>query len=42
MNIGSDPLRDLVTAQEQRGIEEGQERQTRRRYVVWGDISADM
>jgi hypothetical protein len=42
VNIGSDPLRDLVTAQEQRGIEEGQERQTRRRYVVWGDISADM
>jgi len=41
VNVGSDPLRDLVTAQEQRGVEEGQERQNRRRYVVWGDVSFD-
>lgn len=37
VNVGSDPLRDLVAAQEQRMIDEGRERQTRRRYVVWGD-----
>lgn len=42
VNIGSDPLRDLVTAQEQRGDEKGRERQTRRRYMVWGDVSAEM
>ena len=37
LNVGSDPLRDLVAAQEQRMVNEGRERQTRRRYVVWGD-----
>jgi len=42
VNVGSDPLRDLVAAQEQRGDEEGRERQARRRYMVWGDVSAGM
>ena len=39
VNVGSDPLLDLVAAQEQRMVEEGRERRTRRRYVVWGDIA---
>jgi hypothetical protein len=38
VNVGSDPLLDLVAAQEQRMVEEGLERRTRRRYVVWGDV----
>ncbi len=33
-----DPRLDLVAAQEQRMVEEGRERRTRRRYVVWGDV----
>jgi SAM-dependent methyltransferase len=37
-NVGSDPVRDLVAAQEQRMIDEGRERVARRRYVVWGDV----
>jgi ubiquinone/menaquinone biosynthesis C-methylase UbiE len=37
-NVGGDPLLDLVAAQEQRMIDEGQERRTHRRYVVWGDV----
>lgn len=32
------PLLDLVAAQEQRVGEEGRERRTRRRYLVWGDV----
>ena len=36
VNVGSDPLLDLVAAQAQRMVEEGQEQRTRRRYVVWG------
>jgi len=39
VNVGSDPLLDLVAAQEQRMVEEGRERITRRRYVVWGDVA---
>jgi ubiquinone/menaquinone biosynthesis C-methylase UbiE len=39
VNVGSDPLLDLVAAQEQRMVEEGRERRTRRRYVVWGDVA---
>jgi ubiquinone/menaquinone biosynthesis C-methylase UbiE len=39
IGIGSDPVLDLVEAQAQRMVEEGRERQTRRRYVVWGDVS---
>ena len=38
-NVGSDPLRDLVAAQEQRMVAEGLERRTHRRYVVWGDLA---
>ena len=38
VNVGGDPVRDLVAAQEQRMVEEGRERRTRRRYVVWGDL----
>jgi ubiquinone/menaquinone biosynthesis C-methylase UbiE len=39
VDVGSDPLLDLVEAQAERRIEEGLDRGTRRRrYVVWGDI----
>jgi ubiquinone/menaquinone biosynthesis C-methylase UbiE len=38
LNVGSDPFQDLVAAQEQRMIDEGQERRTHRRYAVWGDV----
>ena len=37
VGVGSDPVLDLVEAQAQRMVEEGGARQTRRRYVVWGD-----
>jgi SAM-dependent methyltransferase len=36
--VASDPLLDLVAAQEQRMIDEGRERRSHRRYVVWGDV----
>ena len=39
VNVSSDPMLDLVAAQEQRMVEEGRERTTRRRYVVWGDVA---
>lgn len=39
VNVGSDPLLDLVAAQAQRMVEEGLERRTRRRYVAWGDVA---
>jgi len=39
VNVGSDPLLDLVAAQEQRMVDEGRERRTRQRYVVWGDVA---
>src|SRR5215469_964118 len=38
VSVGSDPVLDLVEAQAQRMVEEGRERQTRQRYVVWGDV----
>jgi SAM-dependent methyltransferase len=38
-NVASDPLLDLVAAQEQRMVDEGHERRTHRRYVVWGDVA---
>ena len=38
VNVGSDPLLDLVDAQGQRMVDEGRERRTHRRYVVWGDV----
>jgi len=38
LDVRGDPLHDLVAAQEQRMIAEGQERRTYRRYAVWGDV----
>src|SRR5215469_3197222 len=38
VEVGSDPVLDLVEAQAQRMVEEGGQRQTRQRYVVWGDV----
>ena len=38
-NVGSDPVLDLVEAQADRMVEEGRERQTRRRYVAWGEVA---
>jgi len=38
VNVGSDPVLDLVEAQADRMVEEGRERQTRRRYVAWGEV----
>lgn len=38
--VQSDPLADLVAAQEARMVQEGRERRTHRRYVVWGDTRA--
>jgi ubiquinone/menaquinone biosynthesis C-methylase UbiE len=37
--VRSDPLHDLVAAQAQRMVDEGLERRTHRRYVVWGDVA---
>jgi ubiquinone/menaquinone biosynthesis C-methylase UbiE len=39
VNVGSDPVSDLVEAQARRMVEEGRERQTRRRYAAWGDVA---
>jgi ubiquinone/menaquinone biosynthesis C-methylase UbiE len=39
VGVGSDPVLDLVEAQAQRMVQEGGKRQTRQRYVVWGDVS---
>ena len=39
VNVASDPLLDLVAAQEQRMLEEGHELTRRNRYVVWGDTA---
>ena len=39
VNVATDPLIDLVAAQEQRMLEEGHELTRRRRYVVWGDVA---
>ena len=39
VNVGGDSLLDLVAAQVQLMVEEGREAQTRRRYVVWGDVA---
>jgi SAM-dependent methyltransferase len=37
VNVGSDPMLDVVAAQEQRMLDEGRAPTPRRRYVVWGD-----
>jgi ubiquinone/menaquinone biosynthesis C-methylase UbiE len=39
IDVGSDPVLDLVAAQTQRMVEAGLERRTHRRYVVWGDVA---
>ncbi len=39
VNVGSDPLHDLVAAQAQRMVDEGREPRTHRRYLVWGDVA---
>jgi ubiquinone/menaquinone biosynthesis C-methylase UbiE len=39
VGVASDPLVDLVAAQEQRMLEEGHEMVRRNRYVVWGDFA---
>jgi hypothetical protein len=39
VNVGGDPLLDLVAAQAQRMVDEGREQRTHRRYVVWGDVA---
>ena len=38
VDVKSDPVLDLVAAQEQRMAAEGLERRTPRRYVAWGDV----
>jgi ubiquinone/menaquinone biosynthesis C-methylase UbiE len=38
VNVGSDPVLDLVEAQAIRMVAEGRERQTRRRFVAWGEV----
>ena len=37
-DVNGDPVLDLVAAQEQRMLDEGRERRTHHRYVVWGDV----
>jgi hypothetical protein len=39
VNVGGDPLLDLVEAQARRMVDEGRERRTHRRYAVWGDVA---
>ncbi len=39
VNVGSDPVLDLVEAQAERMVQEGRERQTRQRYVAWGEVA---
>jgi ubiquinone/menaquinone biosynthesis C-methylase UbiE len=39
LDVGGDPVLDLVAAQTQRMVEEGLERRTHRRYVVWGNVA---
>ena len=39
VNVGSDPVLDLVEAQARRMVQEGRERQTRQRYVAWGEVA---
>ncbi|MGE5269830.1 MAG: class I SAM-dependent methyltransferase [Thiohalocapsa sp.] len=38
VDVRSDPLADLVTAQVERMVAEGQEPRRRHRYVAWGDL----
>lgn len=36
--VGSDPLADVIMAQNERAAAEGEELRPRRRYIVWGDV----
>jgi SAM-dependent methyltransferase len=36
--VGGDPLADVIMAQNNRAVAEGEELRPRRRYVVWGDV----
>jgi ubiquinone/menaquinone biosynthesis C-methylase UbiE len=38
VNLGSDPVMDLVEAQAQRMVEEGREPVKRKRYIAWGQV----
>jgi SAM-dependent methyltransferase len=38
VDTGSDPLADVILAQNERAVDEGEELRPRRRYVVWGDV----
>jgi ubiquinone/menaquinone biosynthesis C-methylase UbiE len=38
INIGGDPVPDLIAAHAERSAAEGQPHRQRRRYVVWGDV----
>jgi ubiquinone/menaquinone biosynthesis C-methylase UbiE len=37
VTVGSDALEDVIAAQNERAVAEGEELRPRRRYVVWGD-----
>jgi ubiquinone/menaquinone biosynthesis C-methylase UbiE len=38
VDVGGDPLADVILAQNQRAATEGEDLRPRRRYVVWGDV----
>jgi hypothetical protein len=38
VEVGGDPLADVILAQNQRAVAEGEELKPRRRYVVWGTV----
>jgi ubiquinone/menaquinone biosynthesis C-methylase UbiE len=38
VGVGGDPLADVIAAQDQRALAEGEEVRPRRRYIVWGDV----
>src|SRR5262249_5092445 len=38
VDVGGDPIRDLVDAHVQRSIAEGAPTSVRRRYIVWGHV----
>lgn len=38
VDTGSDPLADVIMAQNQRATAEGEELRPRRRYIVWGEV----
>ena len=38
VEVGGDPLADVIIAQNKRAAAEGEELRPRRRYIVWGDV----